>query len=160
MKVKVINIDQNEDASLTTVTLATPIGEFKGTARFNFDKDPLPPSRMMGGRIAEDRAYIAYLTQLRKIKHYESKGVIRAINSLKKSSTELNYLENIVEVINDALLAIDLKRDAYIKDIEDAVRGREMFVRSRTEDKEYKKQKLEELGDAIKALGQNTSKDK
>ena len=71
-----------------------------------------------------------------------------------------NYLENIVEVINDALLAIDLKRDAYIKDIEDAVRGREMFVRSRTEDKEYKKQKLEELGDAIKALGQNTSKDK
>ena len=160
MKVKVINIDQNEDASLTTVTLATPIGEFKGTARFNFDKDPLPPSRMMGGRIAEDRAYIAYLTQLKKIKYYESKGVMRAINSLKKSSTELNYLENIVEVINDALLAIDLKRDAYIKDIEDAVRGREMFVRSRTEDKEYKKQKLEELGDAIKALGQNTSKDK
>lgn len=160
MKVKVTKMYQSEDRSLTTVTLATPIGEFRGMAKFNPEKDPLTPSFMLGGRIAEDRAYIAFYDELIKRKTYEIKGIKRVLNSSYPNKPGWTHLIKIfISVIHERDELID-KRDRYTQDIADALEGRKLFVRSRTDDKETKKKKLEELGSAIKALGQNKSKDK
>lgn len=146
---------QSQDGKITEFRLKTPLGVFYGVAIFNDEKDPLTPSKILGGQIAECRAYINFYNRLIEIKRYELKGVKRLAGSIPKDKHPVKM----VYVVEEELQELINIRDMYKKDIQAAIAGRELYIRSRTEDKVAKKEKLDKLGAAIKALGQNTSKD-
>ncbi len=159
MKTEIVDIDFDSEFGVTVVTLKTPLGFFYGSSQINKDVDTLPPSQMIGGRIAEGRAYINFYNTLLENKRYELKGIKRLLNSSSPDKAGYNHILKMYDVIYNEY--IELKRDklAYQQDIKSAINGRAMYLRSRTEDKKAKKEKLDALGNAIKALGQNNSKE-
>lgn len=157
MKTKIINIDTHENH--TFVTLQTPIGIFTGVSTFNKDEDPLEPSAIIGGRIAEDRAYIQFYNELLRDKRNELKGIKRLINSSNRSKPGMNHLIRMWSTMYYEYMELLSKRREYKQDIDAAIESRKIYVRSRIENKEEKQKKLEELGNAIKTLGQNISKE-
>ena len=159
MKTKITNITQSSEGYITVVELTTPIGKFYGGSTFNEDKDPLKPSPILGGRIAEDRAYIQFYNKLLENKRLELKSVKRLLNSSNPEKSGYNHIKKMYDIINNELEDLQTIKSFYKKDIQEALDGRRLFIQSRTEDKETKKQKLDQLGSAIKALGQTNSKE-
>ena len=159
MKTKVTDVTYTSDHVYTVVELTTPIGRFYGKSTFNEDKDPLKPSAILGGRIAEDRAYIEFYNQLMINKRIELKGIKRLLDSSNPDKSGYNHIKKMYDVISHELEDLKTMKQFYQRDIKEAVDGRRLFVQSRTEDKETKKQKLDQLGSAIKALGQTNSKE-
>ena len=154
-KIKDITINGNE----TSVTIKTPLGEFTGVAYFNEEADPLQPSKILGGRIAEDRAYIKFYNELIRDKRNELKGIRRLVYSTKPDKPGFDHICHMESAIFQEYYDLKWKKLEYINDIKQAIASRKIYIQSRTEDKEEKKRKLEELGNAIKTLGQNISKE-
>ena len=69
------------------------------------------------------------------------------------------HICNMYYVIRRELLEIYDIRNSYKRDILNAIDGRKIYLRSRTTDRKEKEEKLKSFGDAISALGQNTSKE-
>lgn len=154
-KIKNVTINGNE----TSVTIKTPLGEFTGVSHFNEEADSLQPSKILGGRIAEDRAYIKFYNELIRNKRNELKGVRRLVYSTKPDKPGFNHICHMESAIVQEYYDLKRKKLEYVNDIKQAVESRKIYVRSRTENKEEKQKKLEELGNAIKTLGQNISKE-
>ena len=159
MKTEIVDIDFDLDFGVTVVTLKTPLGFFYGSSQINTEEDKFPPSQMIGGRIAEDRAYINFYNSLLENKRYELKGIKRLLNSSSPDTAGYNHILKMYDVISEELNELKRMKLYYQEDIKSAINGRAMYVRSRTEDKKAKKEKLDALGNAIKALGQNNSKE-
>ena len=159
MRTKIADIDFDSDFGITVVTLQTPLGLFYGSSQINKDVDTLPPSQMIGGRIAEDRAYINFYNTLLENKRYELKGIKRLLNSSSPDKGGYNHILKMYDIISGELDELKRVKLYYQEDIKSAISGRAMYVRSRTEDKKAKKEKLEALGNAIKVLGQKDSKE-
>lgn len=146
--------------TVTTVTIITDIGEFVGVARFNAEKDPLNPSAVIGGRIAENRAKLKYYKQKIKNKKYELKGLNRLLSSMPLRTKGRSYVVHTCNAIQSEINEYYDICESCKYDIETAIEGRAMYLRSRTMNKENRDKFLNELGESIKKLGKNKNKDK
>ncbi len=153
MKTKIVETEYND--GYTKVVLATSIGNFIGESKKS-DKDPLPPSRLMGGQLAESRAYLKYYKELIKRKSCELKGLKRLITAMPPTKEGSKYVKNLYNIVLQEYLDLDKKYNEELGNINNIIEGRAIFVRSRTTDKKEKEKYLKDLKAAIKALGQKS----
>ena len=154
MKAKVINVSVEGD--LTKVTIGTRIGKFTGTARFNREKDPLEPSQITGGQIAEFRAWIKYYDELIKRKECEMKGVQRLKDASKFCSDAWWRADHLISAIATEICEFIEQKQEYMKAIEEVIDSRGMYVRSRQTDHKAREQYIKNVQNAMKVLGQNS----
>ena len=157
MKAKVIDV--TVDGDITKVTIGTRIGKFTGTARFNREKDPLEPSQMTGGQIAEFRAWIKYYDELIKRKEFEIKGLKRLRSAAKVDSETWKRASNLIEGIVWEIDFLIAQRYGYKESIKSVIDSRGIYVRSRQTDHKARAQYIKNVQDAMKVLGQNSSKE-
>ena len=94
-------IEHFNNGKQTLVTLYTSIGLFCGQSLFNEEKDPGSPSNIVGGSIAEDRAFIAYLNEKIRLKKAELQGLKRFIGSYYKDPAVQAKAKNLLQSINE-----------------------------------------------------------
>lgn len=157
MKAKVIDV--TVDGDIIKVTIGTRIGKFTGTAKFNREKDPLEPSQMTGGQIAEFRAWIKYYNELIKMKELEIKGLKRLRSTVKPNSDTWKRTSNLIEAIIFEMEALEADRYSYEDAIKSAIDSRGIYVRSRQIDHKARAQYIKNVQDAMRVLGQNSSKE-
>ena len=131
IRVKSIDIS----AVVTTITITTDIGEFEGKAYFNADADELNPSEIIGCRIAENRAKIKYYKEKIKRKKYELKGIERLIAAMPADKSGYSYAIRLRAAIQNEINEYIEWWNICEKDINAAIEGRAMYLRSRTIDK-------------------------
>lgn len=154
MKTKVIDIKTVDNT--TYITIATNIGTFTGKAVFNPDKDPLSPSEMTGGQIAEFRAYIKYYNELIKRKQAEIKGVKRLQSAAKPKTDTWYRAEHLLNTMANELEYLTSQKINYKNSIKNVIKSRGIYVRSRQTDHEARARGIKTIQDAIKFLGQNS----
>ena len=155
IRVKTIDIS----ATVTTITIATEIGEFEGRAYFNEEVDTLNPSEIIGCRIAENRAKIKYYKEKIRRKKYEMKGIDRLIAAMPSNKSGYTYAVRLRAVIQKEIDEYIAEWNICERDINAAIEGRAMYVRSRTIDKKERDKFFKDLGNALKQLDTAT-KDK
>ena len=148
IRVKSIDIS----AAVTTITITTDIGEFEGKAYFNADADELNPSEIIGCRIAENRAKIKYYKEKIKRKKYELKGIERLIAAMPADKSGYSYAIRLRAAIQNEINEYIEWWNICEKDINAAIEGRAMYLRSRTIDKKERDKFFKELGSALKQL--------
>lgn len=90
-------IFESFEDGVSKISINTPLGVFSGIARFDFKED-IPPSRFIGLRVAELRAFSKYLNKLYKKKQNELKLCINISQDLPLSATVIiydKYIDNI-----------------------------------------------------------------
>ena len=73
----------NIETGISTITIATDLGFFQGTAKLH-DEDRDIVSEFFGCRLAEARAAIKYIKQKNSILKYEINSLNRYFNNIKK----------------------------------------------------------------------------
>ena len=154
MKAKVIDV--TIDGDITKVTIGTRIGKFTGTAKFNREKDPLEPSQITGGQIAEFRAWIKYYDELIKRKECEMKGVQRLKDAAKIGSDAWWRANHLINTILAEICDLVDQKHIYTQSIEEVIDSRGMYVRSRQTDHKAREQYIKNVQSAMKVLGQNS----
>lgn len=146
-------------STVTTVTIATDIGEFQGQAFFNAEADGLNPSAITGGKIAENRARIKYLKEKIKRKKYELKGVERLLAAMPPGKQGYVYAIHLKDAIENEIKEYLKEWESCDHTIKTTIEGRAMYIRSRTIDKKDRDKFFKELGNALQQLDK-TTKDK
>lgn len=83
INIKTIISDYNESTGLSTVIIATDLGEFEGYAQLH-DEDKEIASRFAGCRYAEMRAGIKYMKAKARIIKYQLEPLYKIYNDLKQ----------------------------------------------------------------------------
>lgn len=152
---KRISYDYDEQTGSTIAKLVTKQGTFYGTADYNEEEETLPPSYMFGMRLAEDRAYIKYYKCLLNQAKEQLRGLKRAEAAVPADKKEaLHY-------IHGAMSAVDLEKSLYEDaitmlehDLEQAIKDRKLYIRSRSATREEKEQQKKAIKQAFKTLSQ------
>lgn len=160
MQIKVIDSFFNETTGTTIITISTPYGVFKGQALFNAEAEKFPPSSYVGMEIAESRACIAAYNEAIKRKKAQLKGVKRLIHSCDNNALVLRYANRVKNSIIAEIDDLLLDKEVYKKNIKTAIEARGIYTRSRLVSKEEREKYLKDISDGLKALGQNSSKEK
>ena len=160
MQIKVIDSFFNETTGTTLVTISTPYGVFKGQALFNKKAEKFPPSNYVGTEIAESRACIAAYNEAIKRKKEQLKGIKRLIYSCDNNALVLRYANRVKNSIIAEIDDLLLDKEVYKKNIKTAIEARGIYTRSRLVSKEERERYLKDISDGLKALGQNSSKEK
>ena len=155
MRIKFVSIT----STCTKIVIATEIGEFEGRAYFNKEVDKLNPSEIIGCRIAENRAKIKYYKEKIKRKKYEMKGIDRLIAAMPSNKSGYAYAVRLRTAIQKEINECIEEWNICERDINAAIEGRAMYVRSRTIDKKERDKFFKDLGNALKQLDTAT-KDK
>lgn len=161
---KRIEFDYNEHTGLTIAKLYTSRGLFCGMAVKHPD-DKFKPSYSVGMNIAEARAYINMYNALIRDKKLELKGIKRLLAALPEEATNRNYATNLERAIEDEILELKCRKKSYQISIRTAIESRNIYIRSRSINREERKKVLAGLGEAIGALGKlqeqvNSTKEK
>lgn len=156
---KIISCEYDEKTGRTVAKLGTELGIFIGQSFFNKEKDPLRPSRLIGGQLAENNAYQRYYQQILKNQKQELKGLNRLLAAMPDNIQGKKYAKNLYNTIKTeinetewTLIELKERRNQIIK-------GRSIYIRSRTIDKKERAQMLQSLGDSLASLS-NINKDK
>lgn len=162
MQIRICSCEFDEKTGTTTAIARTPIGEFTGVAKFNKDKDPFEPSKIVGINIAESRAYIAAYNEAIKLKREQIKGLKRIIGSCgnKDKSTICHYTNQIIKSIDYEIEALKDEKKEYSDVIKYYLEARRIYLRSRSTNREEKEKYLEGIKQGLKDLGQFSSKEK
>ena len=155
-----IDFNYNDETGYTKATLTTKYGTFIGEAQIHPD-DPFTPSYSVGMRIAEARAYINLYNKCIADKKIEIKGIKRLLNAIPKSEyksysyAEKLYLAMLIE-LNDLYAA----RKEVRTTVNETIRARSIYIRSRQTDREEKAKFEKQLQKAFAALSATDNKDK
>ena len=160
MQIKVIDSLFNETTGTTMITISTPYGVFIGRAFFNAEAEKFPPSNYVGMEIAESRACIAAYNEAIKRKKEQLKGIKRLIYSCDNNALVLRYANRVKNSIIAEIDDLLLDKEVYKKNIKTAIEARGIYTRSRLVSKEERERYLKDISDGLKALGQNSSKEK
>lgn len=160
MQIKVIDSFFNETTGTTMITISTPYGIFKGQALFNAEAEKFPPSTYVGMEIAESRACIAAYNEAIKRKKAQLKGIKRLIYSCDNNTLVLRYANRVKNSIITEIYGLLLDKEVYKKNIKTAIEARGIYTRSRLVSKEERERYLKDISNGLKALGQNSSKEK
>lgn len=146
-------LDFEYDDGYTRATLKTKYGTFIGEAWIS-KKDPFPPSYSIGMRIAEGRAYMALYDKRIYDKKNELKGIDRLLHSIPPTQQKAYaYARNMRCAIAQEIVEFEKERaDAKVL-VDEALRARNMYIRSRTTDHKAREEYFKTLGQAIEALG-------
>lgn len=148
-----ITFEYDEVTGHTSATLCTKYGNFYGEAQISKD-DPFPPSYSIGEKIAESRAYINYYKSQYNDKKQQKKGIERLMNAIPYKNPGWLYAYNLSNAIAKEMIEIDKDIKFYQERERSAVEARMIYIRSRTTDRKAKEKYLENLGNAIKQLGE------
>lgn len=154
-------IEHFNNGKQTLVTLYTSIGLFCGQSLFNEEKDPGSPSNIVGGSIAEDRAFIAYLNEKIRLKKAELQGVKRFIGSYYKDPAIQAKAKNLLQSMNEEYEELLYERQERENNIKAAIKARETYVRLKNVDREARANQVQAIQQGIAALKSTSSnKDK
>ena len=161
---KRIEFDYNEDTGLTIAKLYTSKGLFFGMAVKHPD-DKFKPSYSVGMKIAEARAYINMYNALIRDKKLELKGIKRLLAAMPEEATNRNYATNLEKTIENEILELKTQKRNRQTSIKIAIESRNIYIRSRSINREEREKVLAGLGEAIGALGKlqeqvNSAKEK
>lgn len=144
----------------TYAVLTTKQGKFFGDSKYNVQTEKLPPSYMVGSRIAEDRAWVQYYLYMLRQTETQKKGVLRTWNSIPADKKEVkHYVGGTLKAIQKEIDMYQANINFYKRDINDAIEARKLYIRSRSATKEEKERQKKALGEAMAALGK-LNKDK
>ena len=151
---KKLSFDYDEESGVMIAQLRVGGRTYFGTAVKHPD-DPFPPSFSVGEKIAGARAYISMYNDKLAEKRIELKGVGRVFNSMPLDNPGTKYVAGMLNALNQEYENLLYEREEYRQTIARAIEARELYIRSRTTNREEKQKKLDELGEAIKQLGQD-----
>ena len=136
----------------TLVTLYTSIGTFYGESSFNEEKDLGKPSRIIGGSIAEDRAFIAYLNEKIRLKKAELRGLKRFIGSYYKDSCTQAKARHLLQSMNEEYEELLYERQEREENIKAAIKSRETYNRLKNIDRSARDAQMRFIQEGIAAL--------
>lgn len=151
---KKLSFDYDKESGVMIAQLRVGGKTYFGTAVKHPD-DPFPPSFSIGEKIAGARAYISMYNDKLEEKRIELKVIKRILNSMPPDNPGIKYVFGLLDAINQEYENLIYEREECRHTIATAIEARELFIRSRTTDKKERQKKLDELGEAIKQLGQD-----
>ncbi len=151
---KRLSFDYDEEFGLMIAQLKVGGKTYFGTAVKHPD-DPFPPSFSVGEKIAGARAYISMYNDKLEEKRIELKGVGRIFNSMPLDNPGTKYVFGMLNALNREYENLLYEREECRQTVARAIEARELYIRSRTINREERQKKLNELGEAIEQLGQD-----
>lgn len=161
MQIRICSCEFDKETGTTTAIARTPIGDFTGIAKFNDEKDPFEPSKIVGMNIAESRACIAAYNEAIRLKRAQIKGLNRLIGSCgeENKSAICHYANQVINSIKFEIVCLKADKASYQEVINKYKEARMIYLRSRTTDRKEKEQYLERIKQGFKDLGQISSKE-
>ena len=88
-------------------------------------------------------------------KRIELKGVKRILNSMPLDNPGTIYVFGLLNALNKEYENLLYEREEYRKSIRTAIEARELYIRSRTTNKEERDKILNQIGESFKQLSQD-----
>lgn len=151
---KRISFDYDEESGVMIAQLRVGGKTYFGTAVKHPD-DPFPPSFSVGEKIAGARAYISMYNDKLEEKRIELKVVGRIFNSIPLDNPGTKYVFGLLNTLNKEYENLLYEREEYRKSIRTAIEARELYIRSRTTNKEERDKILNQIGESFKQLSQD-----
>lgn len=151
---KKLSFDYDEESGMMIAQLRVGGKTYFGTAVKHPD-DPFPPSFSVGEKIAGARAYISMYNDKLAEKRIELKGIRRILNSMPLDNPGKKYIFNMLNALNQEYEKLLGERKGYKKLIKTAIEARELYIRSRTTNKEERDKILNQIGESFKQLNQD-----
>ena len=151
---KRISFDYDEESGVMIAQLRVGGKTYFGTAVKHPD-DPSPTSFSIGERIAGSRAYISMYNDKLEEKRIELKGVKRILNSIPLDNPGTKYVFGLLNALNKEYENLLLEREGYKKSIKTAIEASELYIRSRTINKEERDKILNQIKESFGRLSQD-----
>ena len=151
---KRLSFDYDEESGIMIAQLRVGGKTYFGTAVKHPD-DPFPPSFSVGEQIAGARAYISMYNDKLEEKRIELKGVGRVFYSMPFDNPGTKYVLNMLNALNQEYEKLLDERKGYRKLVKTAIEARELYIRSRTTNKEERDKILNQIGESFKQLNQD-----
>lgn len=148
---KRITFDYDEENGLMIAQLRTGGKTYFGTAAKHPD-DPFPPSFSVGEKIAGARAYKNMYSDQIADKKLELKGLERLFAAMPVDAVNKHYVKHLYKAICNELEELKIAKYECNKTINTAIESRNIYIKSRTTNKEERDKMLNKLGEAFKQL--------
>lgn len=162
MQIRICSCEFDKETGTTTAVARTPLGDFTGIAKFNREKDPFEPSKIVGMNIAESRACIAAYNEAIRLKREQIKGLKRLIGSCGNTAkpTICHYANQVIKSIEYDIMDLKADKASYQEVINGYKEALKIYLRSRSTDRKEKEKYLNGIKEGLKQLGQISSKEK
>ena len=152
---KRLSFDYDEESGIMIAQLRTGGKTYFGMATKNPEDDPFPPSFSIGEKIAEARAYKNMYSDQIIDKKFELKGLERLLAAMPVGAINRHYVEHLYNAIVYELEGLKLAKYECDRAVNTAIESRNIYIKSRTTNKEERDKMLNQLGEAIKKLSQD-----